>query len=396
MGSTFTNNSPRIINPGNPNTVLSPIDVKGLSEEVRKIKVTVDIQHTWTEDLRISLLNPAGLRVVLANRRGGSSDDFQKVTFDQDAPILIRNAIPPFRGTYRPEGDLRDFNGRSPNGTWQLEVRDLAFRDGGQLKSWAIDLETGSIPSQYNIDIRILGGLTGSQQDAFAIAANRWSSIITGDVPEANVRGEIVDDIRIDAKGDTIDGVGGILGQAGPTWIRSGSYFPATGVMTFDRDDLKKLEDDGLLLSVILHEMAHVIGFGTIWSYKGLLQGAGSIDPTFSGPQAMKEFGTLLGAGTPTAVPLENGGGPGTRDSHWREGVFGNELMTGFINQGVNPISRLTIASLADLGYQVNLNVADPYTLPSSIMLAMMGVGVEAADHGGYGTILPTDIGILD
>jgi|688.fasta_scaffold136122_2 subtilisin-like proprotein convertase family protein len=397
MGSTlFTNNSPKKINPGSPNTVKSDIEVSGLSDNVKKIKVTCHIDHTWTGDLRISLLDPAGLRVVLVNRRGGSSDDFENVTFAQDAPTSIRDAIPPFTETYRPEGDLKDFNGRSPNGIWTLEVRDMAFKDGGELKSWTIDLDTEPTDSQYNIDIRFLGGLTGSQQDAFVIAAKRWSSIIIGDVPDANVRGEIVDDIRIDAKGAPIDGVGGILGQAGPTWIRSGSYFPATGVMTFDRDDLKKLEDDGLLLSVILHEMAHVIGFGTIWSYKGLLQGAGSISPTFSGSQAMKEFGTLLEAGTPTAVPVENGGGPGTRDSHWREKVFGHELMTGFINQGVNPISRLTIASMADLGYQVNLEVADPYTLPRSIMLAMMGVGVESADHGGYGIILPTDIGILE
>jgi subtilisin-like proprotein convertase family protein len=395
MGS-FTNNSPMKINPGNPNTVLSPIDVRGLSDDVKKIKVTVDIQHTWTADLRISLLNPAGLRVVLVNRRGGSSDDFKSVTFDQDAPTSIRDAIPPFTGAYRPEGDLKDFNGRSPNGTWKLEVRDLAFQDGGQLKSWTIDLETQTVTSQYNVDIRFLGGLTGSQQDAFAIAAKRWSSIIIGDVPDANLQGQVIDDIRIDAKGAVIDGVGGILGQAGPTWIRSGSYFPIAGVMTFDQDDLKKLEDDGLLLSVILHEMAHVIGYGTIWSYKGLLQGAGSIDPTFSGANAMREFGTLLGSGTPSAVPVANTGGPGTRDSHWRETVFGNELMTGFINQGVNPLSRLTIASLADLGYQVNLQAADPYALPTSIMLAMMGVGVESADHGGYGIILPTDIGILE
>jgi hypothetical protein len=142
--------------------------------------------------------------------------------------------------------------------------------------------------------------------------------------------------------------------------------------------------------------MAHVLGFGTVWSYKGLLQGADTINPTFSGPNAMREFGTLLGAGTPTAVPVENGGGPGTKNSHWRETVFGSELMTGFINQGVNPLSRLTAASMADLGYQVNLEAADLYTLPSPIMMAMMGVGAESADHGGYGIILPTDIGILE
>ena len=295
MGSTFKNESSMTINPGRPNTIRSPISVSGLGDDVKSIKVTVDIDHTWAGDLRISLLDPAGLRVVLANRRGGAADDFRNVTFAQDAPISIRDAVPPFTGAYRPEGDLNDFRGRSPNGTWQLEVRDLAFLDGGTLNSWTVDLETQTVTSQYNVDIRFLGGLTPSQQDAFDIAARRWSAIITGDVPDATLQGELIDDIRIDAKGDAIDGIGGILGQAGPTWVRSGSFLPIAGVMTFDRDDLQKLEDDGLLLSVILHEMAHVIGFGTIWSHKGLLQGAGSINPTFSGPQAMQEFGEAAG-----------------------------------------------------------------------------------------------------
>jgi subtilisin-like proprotein convertase family protein len=395
MGSKFTNNNPKVIDTWRPDTVHSPIEVNNLPDDLKSIKVTLDIDHTWTGDLRISLLDPDGLRVVLVNRRGGSSDDFTNVTFDQAASTSIRDAIPPFKGSYRPEGDLHDFTGRSPNGKWTLEVRDLAFRDGGKLNNWSLELETKDISSKFNIDIRFLGGLTSAQQDAFAIAAKRWSAIITGDIPDATLQGELIDDIRIDARGAAIDGVGGILGQAGPTWIRSDSYFPIAGIMTFDQADLQKLEDDGLLLSVILHEMAHVLGFGTIWSYKGLLHGADSINPTFSGPNAMREFGTLLGSSTPAAVPVENGGGPGTRNSHWREAVFGNELMTGFINQGVNPLSRLTAASMADLGYQVNLDAADSYTLPSPIMMAMMGVGVETTDHGGYGIILPTDIGIL-
>src|SRR5258708_39129929 len=41
--------------------------------------------------------------------------------------------------------------------------------------------------------------------------------------------------------------------------------------------------------------------------------------------------------------------------SHFRESVFGNEVMTGYLNNGANPLSRVTIASLADLGYQVNM-----------------------------------------
>jgi hypothetical protein len=39
--------------------------------------------------------------------------------------------------------------------------------------------------------------------------------------------------------------------------------------------------------------------------------------------------------------------------------------MTGFINSGTNPLSRVTIGSLRDLGYSVNYTVADPYQLPN-------------------------------
>jgi hypothetical protein len=42
--------------------------------------------------------------------------------------------------------------------------------------------------------------------------------------------------------------------------------------------------------------------------------------------------------------------------------------MTGFLNAGVaNPLSRITAASMADLGYVININAADPYSDPSPI-----------------------------
>jgi hypothetical protein len=162
--------------------------------------------------------------------------------------------------------------------------------------------------------------------------------------------------------------------------------------------DLAQMEADGSLARVIMHEMAHVLGLGSIWDRFGLLQGAGSINPTFTGANAIREFAMLLEENDQLAVPVANVGGPGTRDSHWREAVFGNELMTGFLNAGLNPISRMTIGSLQDLGYEVDYDTADPYELPSALTLAMMGVGAEEADHGDHGvmlmppqTILPED-----
>ncbi len=80
-----------------------------------------------------------------------------------------------------------------------------------------------------------------------------------------------------------------------------------------------------------------------------------------TGPESA--FEGLAGCGA-SFVPVANRGGPGTRDGHWRESIFGNELMTGFVGPGRDlPLSTVTIASLADLGYQVDLNAADPYRL---------------------------------
>ena len=65
-----------------------------------------------------------------------------------------------------------------------------------------------------------------------------------------------------------------------------------------------------------------------------------------------------------------NVGGAGTVNSHWRDGVFDPEIMTGFLNAGTNPLSVVTIASLSDLGYTVDVSQADPFSLGASLRRA--------------------------
>ena len=81
----------------------------------------------------------------------------------------------------------------------------------------------------------------------------------------------LIDDVQIDASGVPIDGPFGVLGQAGPDVLRPVSFLPAHGVMQFDTADLALLESSGELQLVILHEMMHVLGFGTIWTDLNLL-----------------------------------------------------------------------------------------------------------------------------
>jgi hypothetical protein len=234
----------------------------------------------------------------------------------------------------------------------------------------------------YNIEVRSLGGLTAAQEAAFTSAANRWSQLISADVPSFRLNGEVVDDVLIFARGSALDGPSGILGQAGPRQLRPGSLIPATGVMEFDTADLARMELDGSLEDVMFHEMGHVIGMGTIWEDKGLLVGAGTINPVFTGGNAMREFAALIEADEPTPVPVANTGGPGTRDGHWRESVFANELMTGVLNPGPNPVSRVTIAALQDMGYEVSFDAAEDFTLPSFLELSIMGIGALKHPQG--------------
>src|SRR5262249_9748411 len=153
----------------------------------------------------------------------------------------------------------------------------------------------------FNITLNMTG-LTTAQKAIFQQAATHWSQIITADIPNATYRGIAVDDLLIDASAVPIDGVNGILGQAGPDTFRAGSDLPIHGIMQFDTADLAALQQSGQLVSVILHEMGHVLGIGTIWTDKGLLSGAGSADPIFTGANATAQYNQIFGtnaAGVP-------------------------------------------------------------------------------------------------
>ena len=229
----------------------------------------------------------------------------------------------------------------------------------------------------YDITVRYTGSATPRQQQAVANAVARWRSVITSDLANIPVNAqanacfdgqpslnETVDDLLLFVSFDSIDGVNRVLGEAGPCFVRSDNSLPVIGHLRLDAADLGAMERVGTLDDVVLHEIGHVLGIGTLWSMKGLIAGAGGTDPHFTGAQALSAYRTL--GGTATGAPIENTGGSGTRDGHWRESVFGNELMTGYIGGIPNPLSTLTIASLQDLGYGAAAGAANGYTIGGS------------------------------
>ena len=230
----------------------------------------------------------------------------------------------------------------------------IALTGGAPIGALAVRSTYVSGPAgSYNIELRFQGGWTVAMQDIFIAAADRLSALIVGDVPAARVGGRTVDDLVIQVELSTIDGAGGVLGQAGPTALRINGFLPAAATMRFDIADAQAYLDQGLFDEIVTHEMLHAVGFGTIWDRLDLLGEAG-----FLGVHAVAEYGKLVSAQA-EAVPVETEGGAGTALSHWDEAALGHELMTGWLDVRPrlggtpDPLSALTVASLRDLGYAV-------------------------------------------
>jgi hypothetical protein len=187
--------------------------------------------------------------------------------------------------------------------------------------------------------------------------------------------GTSVDDVLIMLSIVSIDGPGGVLGRAGPCGVRQANSLPFAGIVALDADDLLPLVGTETLTDIITHEIAHVLGFGTLWQPLGLVQGIGGADPRYIGARGVAEYAALGGTG---GVPLETQGGEGTRDGHWRKTVFNIELMTGFAEPvGIaQPLSRVSIAQWEDMGFVVNMAAAQPFTLSGP------AVHADAHAHG--------------
>jgi hypothetical protein len=208
-------------------------------------------------------------------------------------------------------------------------------------------------------DILIVFSGASQYQTYFEQAAQRWESIIRNDLSAVNSGTYgLIDDLRIDASVQSIDGSGRILAQAGWDLRRSSSEggLPYHGIMRFDSADITSLVNNGTFLSVVMHEMGHVLGLGTLWDTFGLISGS-----SYTGANANARYRELGGSGF---VPLETGGGSGTAFAHWSEARFDRELMTGFSETAPPmPLSTITVGGLQDLGYAVDYAQADPYSL---------------------------------
>ena len=254
----------------------------------------------------------------------------------------------------------------------------------------------------YSIAIINTGDpFTVDEQAAVTAAVNKWTSVIVGDTPgvpgpytiAANsscgntspiVLPGGVDDMLILMNFKPLPD-NNILGYASVCKLDSASGTAFAGFVTINSNRVPDMVATGILESVVLHEMGHAQGFGILWNLPGhwdcgpQLPASTGVTPDtyFSCPKALAQFNAVGGAPyTGNKVPLQNTGGDGIWNIHWRESVFGDELMTPYVLPTDRaPLSVVTVGQFEDIGHVVNYAAADPYVLPGTTDAAENGEG---------------------
>lgn len=264
------------------------------------------------------------------------------------------------------------------------------MKNGSRIFTGLLIASTSSMQAAPLISLDFSPNVTPQQQQIMSDAATFWNDTILGyDLLHDGTGAVSPHYLDIAISIPVIDGIGGTLGSAGPTSISYydnnplgaptfALWYSTTGEMEFDAADVDEMIANNSFFGVVLHEMAHVIGIGTLWEQNNDVGGTSytiyqASTSSYVGTNAVNAWQTEFGQSGATSVPVEQGGGPGTAGGHWNEvdggagatgivssltGVdFSQELMTGWAS---NPffLSTVTLGGLDDLGYVVDYSKA--------------------------------------
>ena len=238
-------------------------------------------------------------------------------------------------------------------------------------------------PDAFNIELYFEPGFTPEEERTIRRAADRWMEVVTGDLPDVPLDGlqELMEYQRFPRSVGVIDDLliqmtlsadqGGSAATAGVSGRREESRHAFLGGASYDLGYVRD-RSPAVLYKLALHEIGHVLGFGG-WKQTDLYRGGGT-DPHFAGPLAVAAFDAAGGeAYSGGKVPLEDR--IPVVGIHWRQDVIPGDVMAPY---GDSLLTAITVQTLADLGYEVDVSKADPYTLPGQARADVRGAAADA------------------
>ncbi len=251
----------------------------------------------------------------------------------------------------------------------------------------AQDTVTGQAPSEFPLDLVDGDGqkpLPYRVLQSMDRVAAKWRTVIRSAPPGEAVRlaigecrnlvpvSQFITGVRVLIRTDSIRSTIAAIG--GPCAIRANGL-PLLGTVQINAYYLSTYSDRKLD-DLILHEVGHVLGFGSNWdlgTLPGLVSGdSASRDPLFIGPNTLTAFTKLGGSArfTGRAVPLEL-----RVLGHWRIPTFAGEVMSPYLTVDPQPLSSVTVAALKDMGWNVEIEAYEEYQLPSSVLSPRVASG---------------------
>lgn len=260
--------------------------------------------------------------------------------------------------------------------------------------------------SDFDVHFVADAGLTAEQVQAIRAGTERWTDVITGDMPDFHLPPDyrppdrclaakwpasgLIDDMRIEVRIRADLASSMIVAPCevaeSPVGIR-----PFWLLVWVRPSFVQRLESESRLREWMAHTTGHGLGFGNFWGslvHNPISEAGVGADTHFPDSATVAAFDAAGGAGWTggSKVPVENGAE--NRDIHWRGDVLGHEIMSSWYTMAMPgdnpPLSAITVQSVAALGYQVDVSMADPYDLPDPAATADRGLfgGGGAPRHG--------------
>ncbi|UDY37609.1 hypothetical protein [Dermatobacter hominis] len=280
--------------------------------------------------------------------------------FDGDGDGVWDDATTPCRST----SGRTATTGAGPH-TARLEVSDGTHP--AVTATTTYDVAPGPAES-FDVVTRSVGPQDARVTAAVAEAVDRWTAVISRGIPDTDVQFQqgdclaevpslsgVVDDLVLDV---IVTPLPGLMGDA--TWCVVGDDgLPRLSVVRISTIGLDHLYETGALEDVVTHEVGHALGLGTVGPWGMLTRYSDETGAyRFTGPRAVAEWQHLGGIGD--TVPLSHDA------SHWDETSLQDELMTCYVEVApAHPMSAISVAALADLGFHVEISNADAWAVPS-------------------------------
>ncbi len=109
---------------------------------ISDVNASIIINHTYVNDLTVTLISPSGSQIQLLNRPCSAQPLANiNATFDNSGSTLVCGSVSPvISGNLLSFQSLSILNGQQMNGTWTLRVLDSAQGDGGAITSWSLNI----------------------------------------------------------------------------------------------------------------------------------------------------------------------------------------------------------------------------------------------------------------